>query len=338
MPRGRLFTRWSLPRLALLLLLAGYLMMGMPGRSHRGAPPSLSEAQTLLAERLAGHGRVLAGEIGERNLWHPQALEAAAAYVEQSFAAAGLEVVAQAYDAEGRAVRNLEVELPGTAAPDEIVVVGAHYDSVLGSPGANDNASGVAALIELARLLAERPHERTVRLVAFVNEEPPLFQSELMGSRRYARRAAERGEEIVAMLCLETIGYYDAAPGSQIYPSPLLAPFYPSRGDFIAFVGNFASRSLLRRSLKAFRRHATVPSEGLVAPAWVTGVDWSDHWSFWQEGYPAIMVTDTALFRYPHYHGAGDTPERVDYGQMARVVEGLKEVVADLAGLTAAGR
>jgi Zn-dependent M28 family amino/carboxypeptidase len=251
----------------------------------------------------------------------------------------GYAVASQSYVSHGKLVRNLEVELPGggepfgsaQGEPPEIVLVGAHYDTVAGSPGANDNASGVAALLEIARLLAGSKARRAVRFVAFVNEEPPLFSRPDMGSRVYARRSAARGERIVAMLSLETIGYYSSAPGSQRYPNPLYGLFYPDRGDFLAFVGNLASRSLVRTAVESFRRHTDFPSEGVAAPGWWGGVHWSDHSSFWLEGYPAIMVTDTALYRYPYYHAAGDTPDRLDYNSLARVTAGLARVVAELA-------
>jgi Zn-dependent M28 family amino/carboxypeptidase len=221
------------------------------------------------------------------------------------------------------------VEVKGGARASEIVIVGAHYDSVLGAPGANDNGSGVAAVIELARLFAAEKPARTLRLVAFVNEEPPFYHSDAMGSRHYARRSKERGENILAMLSLETIGYYSNLPGSQRYPFPL-GLFYPSTGNFIAFVSNLTSRALLHETLASFRRHAGIPSEGVAAPAIIPGVDWSDHWSFWREGWAALMVTDTAPYRYPHYHSAQDTPEKVDYERLARVVTGLHGMLREL--------
>jgi Zn-dependent M28 family amino/carboxypeptidase len=231
---------------------------------------------------------------------------------------------------EGQTVYNLETEVAGGARRNEIVVVGGHYDTVPGSPGANDNATGTAAVLELARLLAGQRLARTVRFVAFVNEEVPFFQTDTMGSWVYARRSRARGEQIVAMLSIETIGFYSDVVGSQHYPFPF-SLFYPRTGNFIGFVGNIASRALVRRSIAAFRQHTSFPSEGVAAPGWMTGIGWSDHWAFWQEGYPGVMVTDTALFRYAPYHTREDTPDRVNYNHMARVVAGLARVVTTLA-------
>jgi Zn-dependent M28 family amino/carboxypeptidase len=222
------------------------------------------------------------------------------------------------------------VTIPGTTKANEIIVIGAHYDSVRGTVGANDNASGTAAVLEMARLLKDKRLARTVRLVAFVNEEPPFFQTEHMGSLVYARLCKKRGDKVVAMFTPETIGFYDDRKGSQRYPAPFNL-FYPSEGNFIAFVGNTSSRTLIARSLSSFRKHAQFPSQGAALPGSIQGIGWSDHWSFWQEGWPAFMVTDTAPFRYPHYHETTDTPDKVDYGRTARVVMGLTRVAEDLA-------
>ncbi len=281
--------------------------------------------------RLRGHVERLAGEIGERNIWRYAALQAAADYIAERFAALGYRVEKQYYLVEGKRVVNLQAEIRGSARPEEILLIGAHYDSVVGTPGANDNASGVAALLELAEQFAGQPQQRTLRLVAFTCEEPPFFKTEQMGSRVYARQAAQRGEKIVAMLCLETLGYYSRAPLSQHFPLPAMGFFYPYRGNFIAFVTNFSSARLLRRSLASFRRHSAFPAEGLAGPAALPGVDWSDHWSFWQEGYPALMLTDTAPYRYPHYHRAEDRPEQLSYPEFAQVVEGVVALVSELA-------
>jgi Zn-dependent M28 family amino/carboxypeptidase len=224
-------------------------------------------------------------------------------------------------------LRNIEASRAGSK---EVVVVGAHYDSVQGCAGANDNGSGVAALLEVARLLAGTKPERTLRFVAFPNEEAPFFGTDAMGSAQYARRCRTRGENVAAMLSLETMGYYSDAPDSQSYPLGLAALGYPAEGNFIAFVGDYNSRALLHAAIDTFRKTTGFPSEGLGAPAMIPGVGWSDHYAFWQEGYPAIMVTDTAPFRYPHYHTPEDTPDRIDYDRFARVVVGVARVVATL--------
>ncbi len=305
-------------------------MISMPGRSFFGPLPALSAEEDLLSARLERHVRTLAEEIGERNITSNDSLDASVRYLDRVFREVGDSVAAQEFVVDGKKVNNLEVELRGESRPEEIVIIGAHYDSVFGCPGANDNATGTAALLEIARVMAERKLARTVRFVAFVNEEPPFFQTPQMGSRVYARRARQRGEKIVAMLSLETLGYYSDAEASQRYPFPFNL-FYPSTGNFIGFVGNLSSRKLVRQVIGSFREHAKFPSEGVAAPGWITGIGWSDHWAFWQEGCPAIMVTDTAPFRYPHYHAPSDTPDEIDYDRLARVVAGLAAVVYDLA-------
>ncbi|MEX2162835.1 MAG: M28 family peptidase [Sulfuricaulis sp.] len=287
-------------------------------------------AASISETSLRTHVQTLAGDIGERNVLKPQALRAAADYVRRQWESYGYQVIEHEYKLENDRWANLEVILPGRLVPNEIVVIGAHYDSVFGSPGANDNGSGVAALLELSRLFAARDTERTVRFVAFVNEEPPFFRTGAMGSRHYARGARARGEDIRAMLALETIGYYDDKPGSQNYP-PLFAPFFPDRGNFIGLVSNFRSRALLKQVVAAFRAASDFPLEYVSTFGWVPGVDWSDHGSFWSEGYPAIMVTDTALYRYPYYHSEQDTPDKVDYARLARVTAALAAVVEALA-------
>ena len=319
--------RWSVP---LLLLLAGLVYItAMPGHSYRGTLSPLSTSARELHDGLQGHVRHLAARIGERNVWHAERLQAAAAYIRERLEGFGYAVDMLPVRADGLTVWNVAAELRGSGPGDEVLVVGAHYDSVRGSPGANDNASGVAALLELARMMATDRPSRTVRFLAFVNEEPPFFQTEYMGSRVYALLARERNENIVGMLSLETLGYYSDRPRSQRYPFPFRF-FYPDTGNFIGFVGNLSSRELVRHAVGTFRRRAAFPSEGVAAPGWVTGVGWSDHASFWEEGYAAIMVTDTALFRYEHYHASTDTPDKLDYEALTRVVEGLAHVVREL--------
>jgi hypothetical protein len=331
-PSGRKKTlffamRWAI--ISALIAAVGGFMVRMPGESHRGAIPPLTVAEAEMADRLRGDVVVLAGEIGERNTLHYSALHSAAVLIGNRFRALGLPVREETYRAGDREVSNIVAEIKGGVHTDEIVVIGAHYDSVEGSPGANDNASGVAAVLELARLFRDAKPQRTIRLVAFVNEEPPYFMTEGMGSLVHARRARKQGEKVVAMLSLETIGCYLDLPKSQKYPAPF-SLFYPDTGNFIAFVANFASRALLLRAIGAFRETTPFPCEGLAAPEFITGIGWSDHWSFWQAGYPALMVTDTASFRYPHYHEQTDTPEKLDYERMARVVAGVGRVIREL--------
>ncbi|OWW23041.1 hypothetical protein AYR66_24300 [Noviherbaspirillum denitrificans] len=311
------------------------LMTSMPGESFRGPLPPLGTEEASLAQRLRGHVEKIAQ--AEHNTAFPGQLEDTASYIESALAEMGYAVRQQVFSADGNRVRNLEVTVrppdPSEGKP-EIVVVGAHYDSAHGSPGANDNATGSAAVIELARALREATPQagHEIRLALFVNEEAPYFKTGQMGSLLHARDLSARGANVTAMLSLETIGYYDDSKGSQRYPPPLDA-LYPDTGNFIAFVGDLGSRDLVRTVVGAFRRHTPFPSEGLAAPASVPGVDWSDHWSFRMHGYPALMVTDTAPYRYPHYHTAQDTPDKVDYARMARVVKGIERVVRELASV-----
>jgi len=319
-----------------ILVLLWWFGMRMPGKNVSAAGP-LSPDEVLLREELRANVQKLAGEIGERNMWHYAQLNAAADFIEDSFSRTGLRTRRESYQMRGQSCHNIETEIPGNGP--EIIVIGAHYDSVFGSPGANDNGSGAAAVLALAQRFAARETEqssprrtpdKTLRFVAFVNEEPPYFLSGEMGSLVYARRCKERGDKISAMISLETIGYFSDAPHSQTYPSPGLGVFYPSVGNFIGFVSNVKSRALLRRVITLFRKHAKIPSEGASLPAFIPGVSWSDQWSFWQHGYPAIMVTDTAPFRYPYYHSSSDTPDKLDYDRFTLVVSGMEKVIQDL--------
>ncbi len=264
---------------AAVLALLWWFGIRMPGKNISKAAP-LSPDEVTLREELRADVQKLAGEIGERNMWHYPQLNAAADFIENSFSRAGLHPRRDSYELHGQACHNIEAEIPGTHP--EIILIGAHYDSVFGSPGANDNGSGVAATLALARRFAGRKPEHTLRFVAFANEEPPYFLSGEMGSLVYAGRCKARGDRISAMISLETIGYFSDAPHSQAYPSPGLGIFYPKVGNFIGFVSNVHSRALLRRVIALFRKHAKIPSEGAALPAFIPGVSWSDQWSFWR--------------------------------------------------------
>lgn len=283
------------------------------------------------AGRLREHVEALS-TIGERHIWRPDALGRAAEYVRLALAGAGYLPGVQRFSARGVAVENVEAILGGSGEGREVVVLGAHYDTVPGSPGANDNATGVAAVLELARRVAREPQHHTVRFVLFANEEPPFFQTAEMGSVVYASMARQRGDTIRGMLALETMGYYSDEPGSQQYPGGLEGMFPPA-GNFIAVVGNPASAPLVRAIEAAFTARTAFPIQAAAIPEDVAGAGWSDHWSFWQAGYPAVMVTDTAPFRYPWYHSAGDTPERIDFARLASVVDGLEAVMRALAAV-----
>jgi hypothetical protein len=306
-----------------------FAMIRMPGASDQSSLPPLAEDQRVLEQELRASVQALAGQIGERNVFRHDELVLAAEYIRMRLTEFGYEVRRQPYHVAGKACENIEAEVRGNKIPDDILLIGAHYDSVEGSPGANDNGTGVAAMLALARLFAKDQPALTLRFVAFANEEPPLFRTRHMGSRVYARRSRERGEHIVLMVSLETIGYYSDEPGSQHLLFPLNF-FYPSTGNFIAFVSNVENGPWVRRLTESFRRHAQFPSEGGALWGWIPGVGWSDHWAFWKEGYPAVMVTDTALFRYPSYHAHTDTPEKIHYERLTRVVSGLQKVTAEL--------
>ncbi|MGH8674966.1 MAG: M20/M25/M40 family metallo-hydrolase [Burkholderiales bacterium] len=315
----------TLAAAAAAIAALGWYMIVVPGPSHRGALTSLTAEETTLRDRLKKH--VAAVATVEHNTRTPERLEAAARYIEAELVALGYAVRRQAFDSGDGMVRNLEATLIGREAGS--IVIGAHYDSVPGAPGANDNGSGTAALLELARLFRGWQPKHTLRFAFFVNEEPPYFKGPAMGSKVYADELLARGERVAAMFSLETIGYYSERAGSQRYPFPL-SLFYPERGDFLAFVANLASRALLHQTIGAFRTAIRFPSEGVAAPAFVPGIDWSDQWSFWRHGVPALMITDTAPYRYPHYHLPSDTPDKVDYDRLARVTAGLERMFRSL--------
>lgn len=303
-------------------------MTAVPGQSYAGPLPPMTPDQRVLAARLRGHVVAIASE--PHNIGHPAALERSAGYIERQLAGMGYTVHRQGFEAGGARVRNIEVMIRPGVPDSRTLVVGAHYDSAYDAPGANDNGSGVAALLELARAMAPLDGRTTVRLrlVFFVNEEPPYFQTDKMGSYVYATHLAATGEPIAGMLALETIGYYSDRPHSQRYPFPL-DMLYPDKGNFLAFVGMTSSRNFVRKTTGAFREAAQFPSVGGSAPGFLQGIDWSDHWSFAQVHVPGLMVTDTAVFRYRFYHTADDTPDKVDYDHLARVVTGLDSVITN---------
>jgi hypothetical protein len=300
----------------------------MPGESWRGKVPELRFSERRMRREIERIVRHLSESIGERHTGKHESLLAAEQFCEQHLTESGYQVEAQLLERDGVQVKNLQAEKVGSELPQEIVVFGAHDDTVPGSPGADDNATGVAALLLLARKLRHANLRRTVRFVIFANEERPNGVS--MGSHAYAERCKERGENIVAMVSLEMLGFYSEEPGSQKYPFPF-SLLYPDVGNFIGFVGNLRSRTLVRQCVGAFRRHCHFPSEGAAVPEFIRDAHRSDHWSFWRFGYPALMVTDTSNFRNRLYHTLQDTPAIIDFAKLARVTAGLVDVAVDLA-------
>ena len=318
---------------ALALAVAGLWVISirMPGTLHDGPLPPMTDSLRESSRQLRTPGTMLAGTIGERNAARFRALDSAANYIRASLASLGYEIEEQSYSAGGKTFRNLAATLPGSSRAAEILIIGGHYDSVLGSPGADDNASGTAGMLEVARLVRARQPERTIRFVAFVNEEPPFFWSDSMGSLHYARAAKQRGDRIVGMISLETIGYYLDGPKTQKYPA-FLGWFYPDRGNYIGVVGNVGSRGLVHDVVREMRANLAFPIVGTAAPKQIPGIGWSDHWAFWQEGIDAVMITDTAPFRNGNYHERSDIPDSLNYDYMARVVDGVARTALRLAG------
>ncbi len=284
----------------------------------------------FLEASLRHHLNVLCEEIGPRSMLNSDALEQAGGYIEEVLSGLGYTVQEQEYTWMGCTFRNVGVQLPGETHPDEVVVVGAHYDTVPDTPGADDNGSGVAALLELARLCRGMHPGRTLHLVAFTLEEPPAFFTPWQGSRVYARSLYRNQKHVVAMLSLEMLGYYSDRPHSQRFPLFPMRWMYPNTGNFIGIVGNLRSRKVVRQVREAFQRGSPLPVETLSTSPLLPGVALSDHASFWRYGYAAVMVTDTAFYRNPHYHKPSDRPETLDLARLAQCVRGLVQVVVEL--------
>ena len=311
---------------------AWWYALVVPGRSHTGALPAATDDEQAIARRLKEHVTAVASV--PHNLKYYAALENSAQYIERILEALGYEVTRQVFTVAGRPVRNIEVERVAQSPEPPSLIIAAHYDSYDNAPGANDNGTGVAAVLELARLLkAWQPQRLRLRLVLFVNEEPPYYRTPDMDSWRYAKLLSERGEKVHGMISLETLGAFSDTSGSQNYPAPF-GLLFPSTANFVAFVALTGSRGFLHEVMASFRRHTGFPSIGGAAPdALVPGVGWTDHWAFGSFGFPAIMITDTALFRYAHYHLSSDTPDKIDYDRLARITKGMERVVRDIASM-----
>jgi Zn-dependent M28 family amino/carboxypeptidase len=323
-------------KIAILMMLYGafvflYLCISMPGQSLSSPPPKLTNFQKELSIRLQEHVWQLAGVIGERHYGEKQdAYNKAAEYIATAFKQNGLVPYEDEFG-DKLQYRNIVAEHYGTTFSDEVIVIGAHYDSVWGSPGADDNASGVAVMLEVAKELKKIELNRTIRFVAFANKEYPSFLTDNMGSLFHVKRSHDRGDNIIAMISFEMLGYYSEEANSQHYPA-LFQWLYPDTANFVAFVGDFNSRSFLRKSIKAFRESKQFPSEGISIPeVLVPNVRRSDHAAFWKHNIPAFMVTDTMRYRNYNFHNSKDLPNSLNYEYMARVASGLITMIEKLA-------
>lgn len=317
--------------LLLALLFSAFLLysvMKIKGMPSVVIPPAPRSKEVLLYK----HVEQLAVKIGSRSVSEYDRLNAAKEYILSCLNGMGYSPIRQEFSYQHRTFSNIIVSVPGEDPQKGAVLIGAHYDTVAGTPGADDNASAVAVLLEMCRLLKDCSPDVTIKLVFFALEEPPVFRTEFMGSAVYARETREKGENITAIISLEMLGYYNDQKGGQSYPLPLMGLMYPATPDFIAVVGNLSSRGLVKKVADSLRKNGGVPVETLATVSFLPGVDFSDHRSFWQQGYPAVMITDTAFYRNPGYHTEKDTIDTLDFNRMSLLLQGLVQTAKDMAG------
>ena len=309
----------------LFLLIAFWFWMTQPLLSRAHPNPE----RTVDPSRLEAHVRKLSIDLGPRDEAHIENLDRVAAYIKDEFSQTTANVSEQVYRVQGNIYRNVIASFG--PASEQRIIVGAHYDTAGPFPGADDNASGVAGLIELARLLGRQQPQLRVELVAFSLEEPPYFRTTGMGSSVHAESLRNQHLQVRAMISLEMIGYFSDAPNSQSFPIGVLGTSYPSQGNFISIVGRLSDGLLVRKTKSAMRNATPLPVYSINAPQFVPGVDFSDQLNYWHAGYSAMMITDTAFYRNRNYHTAEDTADKLDYKRMAMVVEGVYAAVMDLA-------
>lgn len=310
-----------------LVVLPAVLIVSTVQPVFRYYPPTDKQ---LDPDRLRTHVSMLSETFALRNSWNISNLDKTAAYISNHLKQAGGRLSEQVYEVDGSPYRNV-IAMFGPETESRIVV-GAHYDSFGETPGADDNASGIAGLIELAYLLGGEPLDQQVELVAYTLEEPPFFRTGNMGSARHARALRQQGTDVEVMLCLEMIGYFSDEENSQYFPSLLLRWLYPDEGNFIAVIGSTGDRTYIRQAKTCMRSATDLPVHALCAPRGFPGLDFSDHLNYWKYGYKAVMITDTAFMRNARYHRPSDTADTLDYDRMADVVLGVYEAVMYLAG------
>ena len=323
--RSRKRIRIGILLLTLLVLpiLTAWFVLTQPSFRRNDTSP-----MTVPIDRLEHHVRVLSEDLVPRSHAQPDTLRQCAHYILDHFQKAGARTSMQDYEIIGMTYHNVRAFFGPESGPR--LIVGAHYDAVTQTPGADDNASGVAGLIELAYLLKQAPPNGPVELVAYALEEPPHFTTPDMGSAQHVQRLKQEGVQVTAMIALEMIGYFSDKKGSQTFPMALLKLCYPSRGNFISVVGSMKQRTLVRDIKAAMRGATDLAVHSLTAPRALPGIDYSDHRSFWEAGIDAVMITDTAFYRNMAYHTPGDTADRLDYTRMAKVVIGVHQAVLSL--------
>jgi hypothetical protein len=299
-----------------------YLALIVSACTAQSQDPEAMEREAIRSN-LAAHLRYLSVTLGERCIFRPENLKAAEAYVFQNFSRMGYQPRRQTFIYQRQEVSNV---IAGEESSAGYYILGAHFDTVAGTPGADDNASGVAVLLEVARLARSSPLPRPWTFIGFTTEEPPAYFTPYMGSRVYAKQARKQRRQILGMLCLEMVGYYSREPGSQSLPLTLRFLGYPTTGNFIGLVSDRTSKPLLQRLERAIKQGGRLPVATLAAPLGghlLPEVRLSDHANFWDEGYPALMITDTAFMRNPHYHASGDVMENLDLEAMTELTLGL---------------
>ena len=321
---------WSI--LIIVILLAAFLIYSVlkirSSASVSASGPNSPHVGDV--HQLYTHVEHLSVTIGSRSVFEYDKIEATKRYIVSCLKTFGYIPTLQNYDYEGKTFSNIIVSIPGVKYPDETVIIGAHYDTVYGTPGADDNASAVAVLLEVCRALKSISPGRTLKLIFFFLEEPPVFRTEHMGSYVYAKEAKARNENIKAMICLEMVGYYSDKKDGQTFPLPLMSMMFSTTPNFIAVVGNLKSRNLVDKVKNSLLKVSPIPVETLTSVSFVPGVDLSDHRSFWEMGYPAVMITDTAFYRNPNYHTENDTIDTLDFNTMADLLKGLLQAAKDL--------
>lgn len=315
--------------LLVLILFFWYSLLKIRFReADRRDLPVLSDDTGV--KKLFAHVQHLSVQIGSRSVYEYSNIKKTETYIKSVLEELGLGYSTQEFRYRNNLFSNIIVSIPGREEPDDIFIIGAHYDTVSGTPGADDNGSGVAVLLEVCRLLNTQELSRTLRLIFFVLEEPPAFRTASMGSYVYAKQARLDKENIYGMISLEMVGFFSNKKGAQSFPAPFMSLFYSNVPDFIGVVGNFKSRQLVKKISESIKRGSAIPIESLATFRFLPGIDWSDHGSFWKMGYPAVMITDTSFYRNPNYHKGSDTINTLDFLKMAEVVRGLIQVVRDL--------